>query len=77
MLGILKKFKMGVEPNREENVFILMHIDFYIYKFTKLKSKWILNKLLKVMPFKDSSLFFPFECVSLRCGVRQYTVSLY
>ena len=46
-MGILKNVKMGVEPNREENVFILMHINFYIYKFTNLKSKCDSKQVVK------------------------------
>ena len=38
---------MGVEPNREQNVLILMHTKLYIYKTPTLRTKYLSKQVIK------------------------------
>lgn len=38
---------MGVEPNRDQNVLILMHAKLYIYKNTTLRTKYVSKEVIK------------------------------
>lgn len=38
---------MDVEPNRDQNVLILMHGKLYIYKTTTLRSKYVFKQVIK------------------------------
>ena len=44
---MLNPVKIDVEPNKDENLLILMHVKLYICKTTKLTSKVVFKKVIK------------------------------
>lgn len=45
--SLRKSVKLGVEPNRNQNVLILMHTKLYKYKNTTLRTKHVSKEVIK------------------------------